>query len=183
MSKLFNFLIPTLGVIVIVAAFMGYTQVTAKGSPQSTNPKILEDKKYLSENQEKYADCQYTVEIGDLSIATVTNKYFNQGVSKDKLEALGTQFKYKYKQECQPVLDEYRSRYSQYVQHKKEAAEAELSQLDKWLGKKPEVMTEPSPIFSLYQEYDPKSLQHPTNPNANMLYTLQDYEVFVEQNI
>lgn len=183
MEKLFNFLIPTIGIVAIIAVFMGYSHVTAKGSPQTTNPTILEDKKYLSSNQEKYADCHYTLEIGDFSIAIVTNKYFNQGISQEKLETLEAQFKDKYKQQCQPLLDEYRVRYSQYEKHKKDAAEAELSQFDKWLGKKAEVIKEPSPIFGLYQEYDPKSLQHPTNPDAKMLYTQQDYESFVKQNL
>lgn len=183
MEKLFNILIPTVGVVAIIAVFMGYTHITASGDSQLTNTVVLEDKKYLSENQNKYADCHYTVELGDFSMATVTNKYFNQGVSKEKLEALETQFKDKYKQECQPLINEYRARYSQYGQHKKEAAEAELSQLDKWLGNEAEVVKEPSPIFSLYQEYDPKSLQHPTNPNAKMLYSQQDYESFVRQNL
>lgn len=183
MHKLLGFLFPAVAVIVIVGAMFGYVHVTAKGSPQLTNAKVLEDKQYLTDNQDKYADCHYTVEIGDFSIATVTNKYFNQGVSTEKLESLETQFKDKYKRECEPLINEYRSRYSQYEQHKKEAAEAELSQLDKWLGKEAEVISEPSSIFGLYQEHNPKSLQHPTNPNAKMLYSQQDYETFVTQSL
>lgn len=162
---------------------MGYTHISARGTSQATNPTLLEDKTYLSENQDKYADCHMTVEVGDFSIATVTNKYFNRGVSQEKLESLEGQFKDQFKKDCEPLLKDYRSRYSQYEQHKKEAAETELSQLDKWLGREAEVISEPSPIFSLYQEYDPKSLQYPTNPKAKMLYTQEEYEAFVLQRL
>lgn len=183
MNKLFNVVIPVVGVTLIIAAMMGYTHVTASGGSQLTNTKVLEDKKYLADNQDKYADCHYTVELGDFSIANVTNKYFRQGVGKETLENLEREFEDKYKNECKPLLDEYRARYNLYIQHKKEAAEAELSQLDKWLGNEAEVVSEPSPIFSLYQEYDPKSLQHPTNPNAKMLYSQEDYEKYVAERI
>lgn len=183
MNKFFSVVIPVLGVALIIAAMMGYTHITASGGSQLTNATVLEDKNYLSENQDKYADCHYTVELGDFSIATVTNKYFNQGVNQATLETLEKQFKEKYENECRPLLDEYRARYTLYVQHKQEAAEAELSQLDKWLGSEAEVVSEPSPIFSLYPEYDPKSLQHPTNPDAKMLYTQQDYEKYVTDNL
>lgn len=183
MNKLFNILIPVVGVTLLIAAFMGYTHVTATGGSQLTNKQVLEDRAYLSQNQEKYGDCQYTVEVGDFSIATVTNKYYNQGASKEKLESLEQQFKGKYKTECQPVIDGYRARYAEYQQHQMDAAEAELSQLDRWLGKKAEVISERSPAISLYQEYDPKSLQYPTNPNAKMLYSQEDYDKFVATNL
>lgn len=183
MNKLFNILIPVVGVTLLIAAFMGYTHISASGGSQLTNKQVLEDKTYLSENQEKYGNCQYTVEVGDFSIATVTNKYYHKGVSKEKLESLETQFKEKYKSECQPVLDGYRAKYNQYQQHQKDAAEAELSQIDRWLGKKAEVISNRSPAMSLYQEYDPKSLQYPTNPNAKMLYSQEDYDKFVNTNL
>lgn len=183
MSKILGYIFSVITGLVIIGALVGYFFISAKGSPQTTNPKVLEDKKYLSENQEKYADCHYTVEIGDFSIATVTNKYFNQGVSEEKLKLLETQFKSKYEQECELLLSEYRSRYSQYEINKRNAAKTELSQIEKWLGKKPETISEPSPISSLYQEYDPKSLQYPTNLSAKMLYSQQDYETFVIQNL
>jgi hypothetical protein len=183
MNKLFNILIPVVGITLLIAVFMGYTHVTATGGSQLTNKQVLEDRSYLSQNQEKYGNCQYTVEIGDFSIATVTNKYYNQGVNKEKLELLENQFKDKYKAECQPVLDEYRARYTLYQQHQKDAAAAELSQLDRWLGKKAEVISERSPIMGLYQEYDPKSLQYPTNPNAKILYTQDDYDKYVSANL
>lgn len=183
MKKLLNTLIPVVGIILLIAAFMGYTQITSSGDSQRTDKQLLADRSYFSENQEKYADCQYTVETGDFSIATVTNKYYNQGVSEEKLTSLETQFKDKYKTECQPLLEEYRERFTQFQQHQKDAAEAELSQLEKWLGKKAEVISEKSPVFSLYQEYDPKSLQYPTNPNAKMLYSHEDYDKFVSANL
>jgi hypothetical protein len=183
MDKFFSVVIPVLGIALIIAAMLGYTHITASGGSQLTNPTVLKDKKYLSANQNKYADCHYTIELGDFSIATVTNKYFNQGVGKEVLENLEKQFKEKYENECRPLLDEYRARYTLYLQHKQEAAEAELSQLDKWLGNEAEVLLEPSPIFSLYQEHDPKSLQHPTNPDAKMLYTQDDYDKYVGERI
>lgn len=183
MDKLLNILIPVVGVTLLIAAFMGYTHITATGGSQLTNKQVLEDRTYLSQNQEKYGNCQYTVEVGDFSIATVTNKYYNQGIGKEKLESLEQQFKEKYKSECQPGIDGYRAKYTQYQQHQKDAAESELSQLEKWLGKKAEVVSERSPTISLYQEYDPKSLQYPTNPNAKMLYSQEDYEIFVKENL
>lgn len=183
MDKVFSVVLPIVGVALIIGLFIGYSEVTAKGEPETTNKQLLDDRAYLQKNQDAYADCQYTVEVGDFSIATVTNRYYNQGVSKQKLESLESQFKDKYKQQCQPILDGYRARYTAYTQHQKDAAAAELSQLDKWMGKKPEVVSERSPIMGLYQEYDPKSLQYPTNPNAKMLYTQQDYEDFIMQKL
>lgn len=183
MNKLLNVLIPVVGVTLLIAAFMGYTHITASGGSQFNNEQVLEDKTYLSKNQEMYGNCQYTVEVGDFSIATITNKYFNQGVSKEKLESLEAQFKAKYKNECEPILDGYRARYEEYKKHQQEAADAELSQLDKWLGKKSEIISARSPAISLYQEYDPKSLQYPTNPDVKMLYSQDDYDKFVSENL
>ena len=183
MNKLFNILIPVVGVTLLIAAFMGYTHITSSGGSQLMNKQVLDDQTYLAENQEKYGDCQYTVEVGDFSIAKVTNKYYNQGVSKEKLESLEKQFKDKYIADCQPTLDGYRAKYSEYQLHQQQAAEAELSQLDKWLGKKPEIISSRSPAISLYQKYDPKSLQYPTNPNAKMLYGEEDYDKFVTANL
>lgn len=183
MNKVFSFVLPAIGVVLLIGLFMGYTEVTAKGEPQQMNKQLLDDQAYFQKNQDMYADCQYTVEVGDFSIATVTNCYYNQGVSKQKLDSLESQFKDKYKNQCQPLIDGYRARYKQYVERQKDAAAAELSQLDKWMGKKPEVASNRSPIMGLYQEYDPKSLQYPTNPNAKMLYTGQDYANFVSVNL
>lgn len=183
MIKLFNILTPLVGITLLIAAFMGYAHITASGGSQLTNEQVLKDRTYLSQIQERYGDCQYTVEVGDFSIATVTNKYYNQGVSKEKLESLEKQFKDKYKTECQSTLDGYRAKYSEYQKHQQVAADAELTQLDKWLGKKSEIISARSPAISLYQEYDPKSLQYPTNPNAKMLYSQEDYDEFVTSNL
>lgn len=183
MDKISKYIFYPIVIIAIIGVFIGYYSVTANGSSQLFNKKVIEDRAYLSDNQEKYADCQYTIEVGDFSFSAVANKYFNKGVSASLLESIETKFENIYKEECSSVIKGYRDRYSMYVEHKKEAAEAELSQLDKWFGKKAEIIGDPSPIFSLYQRYDPKSLQYPTNPGAKMLYTQADYEEFVIKNL
>lgn len=183
MEKLLGILIPVIGVALVLAALFGYTSITAVGGSQLTNRQLLDDTAYFLKNQEMYGDCHYTVEIGDFSIATVTNKYYNQGASVEKLESLSAQFKDKFKKQCSAVLKEYRDRFAQYQEHKKEAAAAELSQLDIWLGKQPEIIRERSPVVSFYERFDPKSLQHPTNPEAKMLYSIEDYDKFVSENL
>ncbi len=185
MDKVFDYLFPAVGVSLLIVAIGGYYYLSATPSfANKAESTVSEDVSYLSSNEEKYADCYHTVKSNsDFSVATVTNRLYNQGVSKEKLELIESQFKVKYEKECTAVLKTYEDRYNLYVQHRKEAAEYRLSKLDKIMGKKAEVASRPSPIFSLYQEYEPKSLQYPTNTQAKMLYTASDYEIYVQQNL
>lgn len=183
MNKIYSYIFPTLIGVLLLAGLMGYVHISSSGESQLNNHDVISDKVYLSENKDLYADCHYTVEVKDLSTTNVKVEYSIKGFDRAKLDLLEAKFKENYEPKCKILIDEYRIRYSQFEKHKRNAAEAELSQLDKWLGKEAKVISEPSPIFSLYQEYDPKSLQYPTNHNAKMLYQEKDYENFVEQNL
>lgn len=183
MYKLLDYVYPALGVIVIIILFGGYYYLSSSSGPAETSPTILKDRKYLSSNQDRYADCHRTIKLGDPSIHTITNRLFNEGVSQQKLEALESEFTSKFREECEPLLSDYEARYDKYVKHRKEAAKAQLTILDQISGQEAEVISDPSPILHIYQRYEPESLQYPTNSRAKMLYTEDDYESYIQQNL
>jgi len=185
MEKILNYLIPAAIVVLFVGGAGAYYYLTSvPASGLNLDIKVLEDDNYLATNQAKYADCHYTIGINaDTSISTITNRFFNKGVSRQKLEVLESQFKDKYTQQCAPIIHDYEERYSQYQEHRKQAAESRLTKLDELLDVEAEVEHNPSSTFSLYEEYEPKSLQYPTNRNAKMLYTADDYAKYVEENL
>ena len=185
MNKVLDFIFPTLGIVLLLSVIGGYFYFTSlPASGTAINVQILDDKKYLSDNQQMYADCYYTTKSNaDFNVATITNRLFNAGTSKEKLESLEASFKDKYVKQCEPVLTGYESRYDEYKEHKIDLAESRLTKLDKLLGKQSEVTKEPSDIFSLYEMHDPKTLQYPTYREAKLLYSSDEYEQYVEQNI
>lgn len=184
MNKILGYLIPILGGLLILTALVAYYYLTAL--PDFTQPlqKVSEDKIYLNSNDEKYADCYYTVKQNDdFSITTTTNRLYNSGVNNTTLEKLETKFRKMHTDQCDPIINDYESRFKQYKIDQLELAKTKLSKLDNLLGKQPTIEKEHSNIVYFYEMYEPKSLQWPTNSSAKMLYSTDDYQKYVEQNL
>lgn len=185
MDKVFDYIFPAIGITALIAIIGGYfylTSVPASGLEKSVQ--IKADEKYLSDNQQAYADCYYTTKSNsDFSVETVTNRLYNGGAPKENLEAIEDAFEDKYINRCDPIITGYEARYTEYQRHKKELAESRLTKLDKLLGKQAEAAKQPSDIFSLYEMHDPKTLQYPTYRDAKMLYSGDEYEQYARQNL
>lgn len=184
MDKILNFALPALGVSIILGVIGGYFYLTALPDVSQQTKVILDDQVYLKDNQQAYADCYYTTKSNsDFSIAQVTNKYFNSGVSKDRLVTLEAQFLEKYSEQCKPVITNYENRFIKYQENQKLLASARLTELDKLLKKKADIEKIPSDTVSFYQMYEPKSLQYPSYSVVKLLYTADDYVTFLNQNL
>lgn len=170
--------------ILIVAAIGGYYYLSGNTFDQKTLLAVAADKKFLENNQQKYADCYYTVKGNfELITPTVVNRFYNQGAPKSELVSLEKTFLAKYEDQCKPVMSGYELRFTQYKSDQFALAKSRLTNLDKLMNKQPEVEKQPSPILPLYQQYDPKSLQYPTNSNVKMLYSADDFAKYLNENL
>lgn len=170
--------------ILILAAIGGYYYLSADSYSQDAFLAVAADKKYLQNNQQKYADCYYTVKGNfELITPTVVNRFYNQGAPKAELTALEKKFLAKYEAQCKPIMSGYESKFSEYKSDQLALAKSRLTNFDKLTNKTPVVESQPSPILSLYEEYDPKSLQYPTNSSVNMLYSSNDFANYLNENL
>ncbi len=182
MDKIFDYFIPGLIVLLVAGGAGAYYHFSATTFPTDLIEKQAADEEYLSANQKKYADCYYTtVSKADFTIEKITSELYFEGFDEDLVEKLETEFEAKYEEQCSPVMSEYSSRYQKYSWRKKDIAEAQLSQIDRWLGKEPEIQSNPSSVFAGYNQYSTKSLQYPTYRDAELLYTEDDYINFLAQ--
>ena len=170
--------------LLILAAIGGYYYLSADSYSQEAFLAVAADQKYLENNQQKYADCYYTVKGNfELITPTVINRFYNQGAPKTELATLEKKFLSKYENQCKPVMSDYESKFNQYKSDQLALAKSRLTNLDKLTKKQPRVERQPSPILSIYEEYDPKSLQYPTNSNVSMLYDANDFTKYLNENI
>lgn len=184
MDKVFKYVIPTLGVALILAVIGGYEYMSAIPAAEKENQKVLADQEYLNDNQQKYADCYYTTKSNPEFITpTVINRFYNQGAPKDMLIALEPQFLAKYTEQCAPVLSSYESRFKQYDKDEATLAQAKLTEFDKLMKKTPVIEKQQSEVISLFEKYDPKTLQYPTYDKGKMLYTADEFADYLNANL
>jgi hypothetical protein len=113
----------------------------------------------------------------------VINRFYNQGAPKDELIELEKKFSEKYNSQCEPVMSDYETKFKEYKSDQIDLSQSRLTNLDKLMKKPAKMEKQPSPIFSLYEEYDPKSLQYPTNSNVSMLYDADDFANYLNDNL
>jgi hypothetical protein len=184
MNKVFDYIIPAVGVVLLLGLIGGYVYMTAIPAADKENQQVLSDQMYLNDNQQKYADCQYTTKSNSEFITpTVINHFYNQGAPKGKLSSLEAQFLAKYTGQCTPIISNYENRFKQYQKDEINLAQAKLTEFDKLTKKSPIVEKQQSDTISLYEKYDPKSLQYPTYDKTKMLYTADEFAAYLNQNL
>jgi len=184
MDKVFKYVIPTLGGALILAVIGGYVYATAIPAADNENKTVLADQEYLNENQQKYADCYYTTKSNpEFITSTVINQFYNQGAPKAGLSSLETKFLAKYTEQCAPTIADYESRFKQYKLDQTALAKAKQTELDKLMKKSPVVEKQRSDVISLYEKYDPKTLQYPTYDKGKMLYTADEFANYLNENL
>lgn len=184
MDKIFEYVIPTFGVAIILAGIGGYVYMTAIPAADNENKILLADQEYLNDNQQKYADCYYTTKSNPEFITSgVVNQFYNQGAPKAKLTVLEPQFLAKYTDQCAPVINNYEARFKQYNKDELSLAKARLTEFEKLTKKNPVVEKQQSDVISIYEKYDPKTLQYPTYDKGKMLYTADDFATYLNENL
>jgi hypothetical protein len=184
MDKVFDYVIPALGISLILAVIGGYVYLTAVPDPNKENLIVLADQKYLDDNQQKYADCYYTTKSNpEFITSTVVNQFYNQGAPKARLIALEPQFLAKYTEQCTPIMSGYESRFKLYDNDQINLAKARQTEFEKIMKKTPVVEKQQSDVISLYEKYDPKTLQYPTYDKGRMLYTADEFADYLNKNL
>lgn len=184
MDKIFDYVIPVFGVALVLSVIGGYIYITAIPAADKENQIVLSDQEYLNNNQQKYADCYYTTKLNpEFITSTVVNHFYNQGAPKDKLNTLEPQFLAIYTQRCEPIISGYESRFKQYDKDQVSLARAKLTEFDKLIKKTPVVEKQQSDIISLYEKFNPKTLQYPTYDKGKMLYTADEFANYLNANL
>ena len=158
--------------------------MTAIPATDKENQVVLSDQEYLNDNQQKYADCYYTTKSNPEFITSgVVNQFYNQGAPKAKLITLEPQFLAKYIDQCAPIISSYENRFKQYDTDEAILAKAKQTELDKLMKKAPVVEKQQSDVISLYEKYNPKTLQYPTYDKGKMLYTADEFADYLNANL
>lgn len=145
---------------------------------------VLADEQYLKDNQQKYADCYYTTKSNpEFLTSGIVNQFYNQGAPKAKLTVLEPQFLAKYTEQCAPIMSSYEARFNQYDKDQVSLAKARLTEFEKLIKKDPVVEKQQSDVISIYEKYDPRTLQYPTYDKGKMLYTADDFAAYLNENL